>query len=225
MFFYVVFACFLGFSRDRAVLAFVAFICGIVTLASMLPPENDALRFWSQPIILEFALGSLIALAYLRGVTLSRITRLMLITLALVLWLTVPVSWFTDTSGPGFYSWTRLLIWGTGAVLIVAAAALGSTFIHSSLSRMIVALGDSSYTLYLLHPFLFLLVKAVLTKLTVPEFLLWPLVLAIAFFSIASAALIYRLAESPILAYLRAYLPKRVGITPSSYYSRSGKLQ
>lgn len=209
MFFYFLFACFIGLRRDVAVFAVVACLSTGIVLATPFPPANPALRFWLHPIALEFACGTLIALSFLRGLLLPRPLRVALIVAALCIWL-VPVSWFVHDYGPGFYSWPRVMIWGVGAVMIVAAAALGPTSFKSVWSRTIADLGDSSYALYLMHPFVFLFVKEILNKVVVPEILYWPLVIAISGLAIVLAALFHKLAEVPVVTFLRNATASRV---------------
>ena len=209
MFFYVLFALFVVLRREQAVLAVVSCLMGGVLLATVFPPEHVALHFWFQPITLEFALGATIALFFIRGVVISCATRIAMISAAVLLWL-VPVSWFADMSGPGFYGWTRLAIWGAGAALIVAAAVLGPTEFKSVWSRSLAALGNSSYALYLLHPFVFILIKAALAEVTVPQILGWPLVILTAGLAVTAAALFHRYAEDPVILFLRKTTSTRI---------------
>jgi len=209
MFFYALFACFICFARDKAVLLFVAAIFLLVGLGSVLAPADTALQFWTRPIIVEFAAGTMIALLFLKGVALRQPARLLLIALGVGLWLTIQASWFTDMSPPGFYSWTRVLIWGLGAAILFAAVALGPAPASSPWLRKAALLGDSSYVLYLLHPVFFLLVKGALRFVTVPQSCLWLVVFGAAGFAIVSAAAVYQLAEAPVLKFLKAQIGKR----------------
>jgi exopolysaccharide production protein ExoZ len=209
MFFYALFAGFICFARDRAVLLFVAAIFVLVALGSAFAPADTVLRFWTHPIIVEFAAGTMIALLFLNGVSLRQPARLLLIALGVGLWLTVQASWFTDMSPPGFYSWTRVLIWGLGATILIAAAALGPAPASSPWLQKAALLGDSSYVLYLLHPVFFLLIKGVLHFVTVPQSCLWLVVFGSAGFAIVSAAAVYRLAEAPVVKFLNAQIGKK----------------
>jgi len=210
MFFYVLFSLFVVLRRELAVMAVVSCLAAGVLIATAFPPDNIALHFWFQPITLEFALGAIIALLFLRGVRLPSSIRLLMIVVALLLW-QVPVSRFTDMSGPGFYSWPRLAIWGAGAVLIIASAVLGPLQFKSAWSRALAGLGDSSYALYLLHPFVFILIKTALARVTIPEFFCWPLVILSAGLAIAIAALFHRHAEVPVVEFLRKATATRLG--------------
>ena len=209
MFFYALFACFICFARDKAVLLFVAAILVLVGLGRVFEPTDTVLRFWTHPIIVEFAAGAMIALLFLNGVSLRTPGRLLLIVLGVGLWLTIQASWFTDMSPPGFYSWTRVLIWGLGAALLIGAVALGPAPGTSPWLQKAALLGDSSYVLYLLHPVFFLLVKGALRFVTVPQSCLWLVVLGSAGFALVSATAVYQLAEAPVLKFLKAQIGKR----------------
>jgi len=211
MFFYALFACFMGFRRDVAVPAAVTCLVGGVLIATVFPPENLAVRFWLHPISVEFAAGAVIALLFIHGLVLNGVMRIALVLGGFALWL-VPVAWFGDTSGPGFYTWIRVMVWGLGAVMIIAGAALGHTGFKSAWSRAIADLGDSSYALYLLHPFVFLIFKAVLGKIELPQVAYWPSVLLITALAIAAAALFHKYAETPVVAFLREKTRPRASV-------------
>jgi peptidoglycan/LPS O-acetylase OafA/YrhL len=209
MFFYALFACFIGFGRDKAVVLFVAAIVALVGIGGVLAPTDTVLRFWTHPIIIEFAAGTMIAVLFLKGVSLRKPARLVLIVLGVGLWLAVRASWFTDMSPPGFYSWTRVLIWGLGAAILIAAAALGPAPASSPWLQKAALLGDSSYVLYLLHPVFFLLVKGALRFVTVPQSCLWLVVFGAAGFAILASAAVYQLAEAPVVKFLKTQTVKR----------------
>lgn len=203
MFFYALLACLMGFSRTRAVWVFVVLVLSAVIVAGMYPPNNDALRFLLQPIIVEFALRTLIALLFLKRFALSNSVRFVMIVAGLSLWVALPPSWFVDTSGPGFYSWARTSIWGMGAALIVAATVLGSSRVTSGWHQSLASLGDSSYALYLLHPFVFLIIKALIARGELPENGLWPLAVASTILAIGLCHQVHRLLEVPSLRLLK----------------------
>ena len=92
----------------------------------------------------------------------------------------------------------------------MAAAVLGPTEFKSVWSRSLAALGDSSYALYLLHPFVFILIKAALAEVTVPQILGWPLVILTAGLAVTAAALFHRYAEDPVILFLRKTTSTRI---------------
>jgi exopolysaccharide production protein ExoZ len=157
MFFYALFAVAIVWRRKIAVPALCAALAGIVVAGKWLQPSVVPFLYWSDPIVLEFAAGMLVALAYRNNVRLSIAMCVGLLPAALF------AIWFVSAQHmpPSEY---RFVQWGLPAAILVAAAVLGS---REAPPRWIAApvklLGDASYALYLIHP----LMGAVL-------FLWWP---------------------------------------------------
>ena len=190
-------------ARERAALAAVAVLAVGVVLAWLWPPALDQLRFWLRPIVLEFAAGVGLALLFRRGVRLGRAGGVLLCGLGLAVWATVDLSGFAGSDGPGNYGWARTLVWGGGAVLVVAGLVLGELRCDAPLLRPIARVGDASYALYLLHPFVFLAAKAILPRLPLGAGLLWPVALLLVAVSIAATAAFHRRVERPVLRWLQ----------------------
>lgn len=210
MLFYVLFALAMWLPRLQASLAVVAVLLGGVTLVWLFPPQSVPLWFWFQPIVLDFAFGVGLALLFRHGVRLASAPRLLLAAAGLGLWLFVDVASFGADLGPGLYGWSRVLVYGGGAALIVAGAVLGRTEIRNAALARICALGDSSYALYLLHPFVILLARVALGPLPLTEAVLWPLVLVVTAAAVAAAEWFHRTVEKPTVDRLqRMRLPAR----------------
>ena len=145
MFFYALFSVAIFWPRRIAILLLCTALTSIVIMGRWLSPTLVPLIYWSNPIILEFAIGILIALAYARNVEIPMLLRLCLVPLALA------SLWFS--SGYMAPSGNRVLFWGVPAAILVACAVLGA---RKKRSRWIAApinlLGDASYSLYLTHP-------------------------------------------------------------------------
>jgi exopolysaccharide production protein ExoZ len=146
MFFYLTFAVALFLPRRIAVPLLSAVLCGAVMLGSFLSPSFAPLRYWSDPIILEFVFGMLIALIYRQQRTLLPMwARLCIITAS-----AATVWFFAPRMPPSGY---RALEWGLPAALIVAASVLGPQKVWSGLTATVAKkLGDASYSIYLIHP-------------------------------------------------------------------------
>ncbi len=142
MFFYVLFSAALFLPRGYAVAAVTAALVSLVLLGAIadLPPP---FAFWTQPIILEFAAGMALGLLHAAGLRIPGAASLALALLGLNLLLVLP--------GEDLPRWVAL---GLPALAIVAGAGMmqesGGT---RRLERGLVALGDASYALYLVHPF------------------------------------------------------------------------
>ncbi len=144
MFFYLVFAVFLRLKRERAVITAAGLICAFVACGQFYGFPNLQLASWSNPIILEFVAGMGIALCRAKNVRLPGAARLALFLLglaALHFAVAAPVA-------------ARALAYGIPAAALVAAAALNPAPVAlTRLQSIFIRLGDASYAMYLVHPF------------------------------------------------------------------------
>lgn len=204
-FFYVAMALLLASgARIGMVVWALAGIFAVIALTGWIArPEVTVLRVWSQPLILEFAFGALIGLARLRlrGRVLARGA---LVPVGLTLAGLVAL-WF----GYGLFVHGVLPRWLAGgvpaAVLVATAVLFTDRATDTALPRWMVALGDSSYALYLSHRFT---MRAV--TLVWPEGLAaWSYVALAAGASIGAAHAVFLFVERPLLRRLRARLLAR----------------
>jgi exopolysaccharide production protein ExoZ len=148
MFFYALFtaALFLPRKFGLAALSFVMLALPLVGL--ILPGRGTALEFYTNSIIIEFLLGAWIALAFSRLPSISTRPAFALSSIGLG----IAAASLMHVYAPD--SWPRLITQGFPAALIV----LGSTLFISNedaskIPSPLLALGDSSYALYLSHRF------------------------------------------------------------------------
>ncbi len=142
MFFYLVFTPFLLLQKRAAAIGAGILLGAIVAFG----PDfagSPAVRFWADPVILEFLFGMEIALILGQNITLPLWARLLLVLIA-------GVAFHLDAAGHGI----RPLIYGLPAAALVAAAALSPVqTVISRAEAWLVRLGDASYAMYLVHPF------------------------------------------------------------------------
>lgn len=142
MFFYCLFAAALFLRRNAATLILSAAIFAI----SALPFEQAPMSVWSSGLICEFAFGMWIAILYRAGWRVSP-----LISGAMI------VSGFVIAIGTymEIIAVPRVAGWGMAATLIVLAATICRTNLEGRHWLLpLIALGDASYALYLVHPFI-----------------------------------------------------------------------
>ena len=145
MFFYCVLTPFILLPRTRGVLVCAAALCLLVALRQSLGFDEVLLQFWSDPIILEFVLGMMLALAVASGLTLPDSARLAIIGIAFVT---------LHMEASGAHAW-RVISYGLpGAMLVAAAVSARRSGPHNRPMRVLMRLGDASYALYLVHPFI-----------------------------------------------------------------------
>ena len=186
-FFYLAFATALFFRRGLWWLA-----GGFLLLAALHPlvPETlFILKFWTNPIILEFLGGIALGMLFLRGKRLPFLGALSVAALAIAIYLG------TDPMESGLIR--RIVHIGLPALLLCASLALApEPQSVSPLRRALVAGGDSSYTLYLSHTFT--LNAALIAWRASGVAMPIPAMVAAMIVAIVAAALIYRWIERPM---------------------------
>lgn len=139
MMFYLLFACSLFMHRNMAIIMTSLFLL-VMTIIHSRSSLSAQLAFLTEPVILEFALGMLVALIFRAGVTLPRTACYALLAAAATLSM-----YFLLTAPP-----TRWLLWGLPSTMVVAAFTLAAR--PAYVPALFVALGNASYALYLVHP-------------------------------------------------------------------------
>jgi exopolysaccharide production protein ExoZ len=217
VFFYLLFAVFIVLPARRAVLALGATLLLVVLAGWAAAPDSVALRFWSQPIVLEFGLGALIAWAWL-GPTrrIGAPAALLLGAGALALVLVDPLGLAVKVVGASTPNGlTRLVAWGLPAAAVLMAAVFYEKGRQIDTRRwsFLVRLGDCSYSLYLMHPFALIAISKGWMALQMQRFFGWEfLALACLAGSVGLALVSYRWIEKPATRWLQgrgtAALPK-----------------
>ncbi|MEA2879287.1 MAG: exopolysaccharide production protein ExoZ [Hyphomicrobiales bacterium] len=152
MFFYAVFAVAILLPRRLAVPVVTAVFVALVLLGrSVTLPLPFA--FWANSIIWEFCLGMLIAYAYREGVRLPPAA-------AWALGIAACLGLAAMHNPPQAWGEWRVFFWGLPSAALVASCALSeSTWRPRPAGRFFGLLGDASYSLYLVHPLTFPLVR------------------------------------------------------------------
>jgi peptidoglycan/LPS O-acetylase OafA/YrhL len=152
MFFYVLFAIGLAYPRYVVGVRWVCVALGGLVIAGLLanPQGTNLLLFYSDSIVIEFALGMLIGL-YLPRVTVSpsRLNKGLLVSL-LVASLACVVVIPTIASG----NIPRLFTMGVPATGVVGSALLLEQCGLVMTNPLVLLLGGASYSLYLTHSFI-----------------------------------------------------------------------
>ncbi len=204
MAFYAVFSLFIGWREKAALWLTVAMIATVAALGLLLAPVSLQLRFWSNPIILEFVAGIGLYGLYRAGLLpLSRTLRLVLAAAAIC-------ALALHQADPGLW---RAAVWGMPAAALVAAALAWSEDANAVSSERSGAdmAGDLSYAVYLAHLPVILIaataMRALPTSLAWVWFGLFPMLVVAG--TLAAATLLHLTIERPIQrAARRATLPR-----------------
>ncbi len=189
MLFYALMACALPLRRRAALPALLVVLCLLVLAGQTVAFASIPLAFWTDPIVLEFALGMLVAIAARRGWRAGWIgPSLLLVSLAAVFLLP---AWLHEAARP--------LVRGIPAALLVFCALS-----WSRLPNWLILLGDSSYALYLVHPFPMRAMRVALARLPLPGDAAVPLYLVTTIIACAILAVaLHLVVEQPILRWGR----------------------
>lgn len=146
MFFYLVFAAAMAISHRLRIAIASMLILALVAAGQLAPIDNVPLHFWTRPILLEFVFGMLTFVALRRAQPLTeRLQGYAPLMLAAALVVPFGLSWLIESS-------ERVLEWGLpsaiGFILLVASTR------NCRIPAPILLLGDASYSLYLLHPYI-----------------------------------------------------------------------
>jgi peptidoglycan/LPS O-acetylase OafA/YrhL len=160
-------------------------------------PDWPAFAFYLNSVVLEFLLGMLIAKSCINGRYISRKLALFLLVVGFVLLLLPPENnWMLP----------KVLINGLPAALIVwSAASLRN--LEDLIPRSILYLGDASYAIYLIHPFVCPLPPAVLNRLHMD--LPWLSVILSVTLGVAAGCILHQWVELPMTRSLKARLKGR----------------
>jgi peptidoglycan/LPS O-acetylase OafA/YrhL len=208
MFFYAVFAIALLAKRRLIV---VTGACTFLVLFTVFgpefssagffhPPASDSIAYFTNPIIIEFVFGMVIALVYRAGVRLSIQTTIGLIGFA--------AAWYMAAVP----SVPRQFSCGIAAALIVAGMSLSSmpSPKSSPLVGTVIFLGDISYALYLTHILSFALVAWIVTELAInPLDHVWPYVGAMLAGGLLIASTTHLMFEKPVTKILQKWIHDR----------------
>jgi len=198
VFFYLIFAATLVLqSRVASALVSTLIITALILVANSLP-SGEITGFLSNPIMLEFCFGLLLALAWAKGV---RPTTALWSVPGFLLIVAAPL-FVAHTSTNGLPPLARTLAWGLPSVAVLAGF-LSVAPPRNPWTRFAMLVGDASYAIYLTHPFV-MVTYAKLIKSTAlgghPQLLVVPIVVGL---STALGIGVHIFVESPILAIVR----------------------
>lgn len=210
MMFYTLFAASLALPRRWGLTAVIAGIVALVAAGRLLSFEAVALAYWTHPIILEFAIGVILGWLYLFGVRLSSAAFIPGVVAGVTLLALAPR--LAHDMDP-----LRVVYFGLPGTIIVGTCVLaGSEAVSKYVPRWLSAMGDSSYSLYLFHPFALGLFRQAWVRTDLSEIAgPWLFVALAALFCVAVGHLTYLMIEQPLTDPARR-LVARLGVRSGS---------
>jgi exopolysaccharide production protein ExoZ len=145
VYFYICFAVVIPLGMKRSIAALLTFFVISIALRRLLPIEQPAADIISNPLLLEFLAGCGIAAAVLNGFELSLTACRLTIGLAVLI--------FVAGLCLGYNRIPTVLVWGIPSTLLVGGFAFAEIK-GQKINQKVAELGDSSYSLYLIHAIL-----------------------------------------------------------------------
>lgn len=196
MWFYFIFAFLICFTR-RHILLPVVIIFGSLSLLSLVGSENLYLQVYTSPTMLEFVFGCGIGTLYFQNAAFTKKISIGLVFMGLLL-LFILSQYKIDFSLP------RFVYGGIPSALIIAGVAFLERGNHWPNLPLFERIGDSSYSLYLTHPFTLLLTGKLILMIDPSHWLYGGFILlAMIPASILIGFAMHRLVEKPVDRYLR----------------------
>jgi exopolysaccharide production protein ExoZ len=195
MFFYFLFTSAL-FLRAN-VIKFIGVILTVVSIGAYFRQSSwPSIAFYLNTIVFEFFLGMLIAKACIDGVYFPRKTALWVLACGFFLLIFPPPDWHLP----------KVLISGVPACLIIwSAASLGR--LENFIPRVVLYLGDASYAIYLIHPFVCPLPPTVLNRLHFDH--PWLSVFISVAIGLGAGCILHEIVELPVTNFIKGYLRVR----------------
>ena len=195
MFFYAVFALALFLPRRFRVAGGIVALSLLVLYGHTVGIGSHVLRFYAEPIVLEFCFGMLIGWAFTRSRPVPAPWALLLVAAGVALYFVIPAGT------------QRVIHYGIGSALIVA----GTIALEPAMKRLRLPLlvGDASYSVYLGHLYPIVALRILWTHAHLGTTGLgWALLfLAVGFpAGIACGVLAYTFVERPMLEFCHALL-------------------
>jgi exopolysaccharide production protein ExoZ len=219
MMFYVVFTLALFFSRVRGLVLAIVFLGGMSMLqvAGLFGKtgslHSTPLNFWADPIILNFIMGMIIAVLFRRGTRLNLVETGLLIALSLVgILLIGNFSGFLNAL-PEDHIINRVSAMIPMLCLVVAATMGPQLDASKSFWRSGLLLGDASYSLYLIHPFMLRPLGKMWAKFIGTGLPVWSFTIIGIFVAVAGGLILYAIVERPLTNYFanrRKHAPREL---------------
>jgi len=206
MFFYSVFALGLLFKETQYRILFIIGVLAALSLMRIVAPsENVFLQFYSSPLLLEFAFGMLIGVAFGKGLSLSAwYWKYLLIGIFLV---GVATLIFLPLETPA--GWQQLLTRGVPAALVILAASGLEKRGEAVKAATLVCVGDASYSMYLTHPFVTQTFEKICIRLQARGIASFFLMAGCVAAVLLTAQIIHRVVELPIVNMIRRWWSDR----------------
>tara|TARA_B100001109_G_scaffold164748_1_gene134193 strand:+ start:14587 stop:15642 length:1056 start_codon:yes stop_codon:yes gene_type:complete len=202
IYFYLVFSITLLLKKPLASVLATGIILIFAFMLSVSLDGNDMGWFFENPVLFEFVLGMVLAYLYLKCGLNGFHYAIMLAAFAVII---ASPFFVVFSSTIGLNGWDRFLWWGLPSFFICGGMLRGVVNARP-LHKILMLLGDSSYSLYLTHIF-WMAFYGLLFKVTdIGSYNQVPFVIAILFACYITSFFSYQLFEKPVLKRVRKWI-------------------
>ncbi len=210
MYFYLIFTLLLFFRktfflRSLSAILFIGFLAGL-----LLPAIPGIFSIATSSLLIEFLMGCVIGTLYLRNTTLPTYLSVIMLLTGLAILISTGIFDFSGIPRP--------LKWGVPSALLVAGAIFLEANRKVHIPSLFVKLGNSSYSLYLIHIFTINAVGKVWTMTFGNRYEIFIFVAVL--LSILAGHIAYILFEKPMTSYLNKAYKKHVSARNSTAITR-----
>jgi exopolysaccharide production protein ExoZ len=205
VYFYICFGLFMSLGLVRGLSAMTLFFLGSIVIGSIFYFNNAAFHVATDTLLVEFLAGAWIANLFLARIHVSAKMSNLLIALA--------CAGFAGGFAYGYHRLPSLLMWGLPSALLITGLVFKERIGQfAGFFQRLSFLGDSSYSLYLLHILLIdLFFKAYLTMFSDPGFGYVAMCLVFTVLCIIIAFVLYELIERRIVRTLQGITKNLLG--------------
>jgi exopolysaccharide production protein ExoZ len=213
--FYAVFTLALFFDRKRGISLAVAFLCG-ATLLQMTDIfaaggllSSTPLNFWTDPIVLNFILGILVAILYKREFKVNLTEAWILIAISAAVLLIINNIHGALDAIPENHIINRGVLTLAVAFMFIAGALGPQIDVTKPFWRPGLLIGDASYSLYLVHPFFLRPIGKIWGKTIGGHLPVWTFTIVAIILALTVGVAVYMFVERPFTNYFarRSKLP------------------
>ncbi len=207
MMFYTVFTLALFFDRKRGMLLALAVLGGatLLQISGIFAPggllSSTPLNFWSDPIILNFILGMLVAVIYKRDFRVNLTGARLLIGISAVALLIINNIHGTLDAIPENHIINRGVLTLAVAFMFIAGALGPQVDVTKPFWRVGLLIGDASYSLYLVHPFFLRPISKIWGKVIGDHLPIWTFSIVAIILAVAVGLAVYMFVERPLTNY------------------------
>lgn len=203
MYFYLIFGCFLSTSLPRLLNLIAALFTFSWLISFAIEAKHPLFLMFTDCVMLEFIMGCYIGYLYLRTNTLPHALCWILVIAG-----TTVTLWFSMNSPDD--AWPRFITCGLPAAAMVAGLANFEKNNRLRTPTIFIPLGDSSYSLYLIHFFTLPIIGKIGNAVGLAMYSLDGLILLAVVLSVVAGHISYLFLEKPVTDYLNTKYSKRV---------------